>query len=108
MSDWTTGSFVTLDTYCESIDTTTDYESYQYCLGNYSDMAYVNVYVPRLSQKVFRENPAMSINQLVSYTGGMAGMCIGFSIVTFVDFALLFFLLCRSVCGEPQRLYGIK
>ena len=71
-------------------------------------MAYINVYIPRLTQQVFRESPAMTLNQLVSYTGGMAGMFMGFSIVTFVDFALLFFLLGRSICFEPQRLYGIE
>uniref|UniRef100_A0A914QFI7 Uncharacterized protein n=1 Tax=Panagrolaimus davidi TaxID=227884 RepID=A0A914QFI7_9BILA len=70
------------------------------CSENYKDLALVSVYAPKF--KVFSESPKMSFNQFISSVGGMAGVVIGFCIVTIVDFGFLFVLLGRVIMGYDK------
>ena len=82
--------------------------TYESCKTTVDDMAMITVMMPRLSQQLFVESPKMTFNQLISYTGGMVGMFIGFSIITIVDVAVLLILLIRACLFQDngKSLYG--
>uniref|UniRef100_A0A914XWU2 Uncharacterized protein n=1 Tax=Panagrolaimus superbus TaxID=310955 RepID=A0A914XWU2_9BILA len=84
---------------CESLKGTDK----QKCMDNYQDLAMVTVYVPTLTHKVFAETSKMTFNQFFSNVGGLAGVFIGFSIVTIVDFGFLFVLLGRIILGLDKE-----
>ena len=47
---------------CQRYEAENDTQKFEYCMGNYSDMVLISVYIPRLTQKVFAETPAMSVS----------------------------------------------
>lgn len=83
-------------------------EKYNSCMENFADMAMVTVMVPRLSQRIFIEYPKMTFNQFISYIGGLAGIFIGFSIMTIVDVGILLLLLARACMlkDNGESVYG--
>uniref|UniRef100_A0A914PQF0 Uncharacterized protein n=1 Tax=Panagrolaimus davidi TaxID=227884 RepID=A0A914PQF0_9BILA len=72
-------------------------------MDDYQDLALITVYVPTLTHKVFAETAKMTFNQFFSNVGGLAGVFIGFSIVTIVDFGFLFVLLGRTIFGLDKE-----
>uniref|UniRef100_A0A914XZ49 Uncharacterized protein n=1 Tax=Panagrolaimus superbus TaxID=310955 RepID=A0A914XZ49_9BILA len=85
---------------CEGLKS--DAIKYKYCMGNYTDMVYISVYVPRLTRKVFAETPAMSLTSFLSNVGGIAGLFIGFSMITIFDFAFLFIWIAWALCKKSE------
>uniref|UniRef100_A0A7E4WBA6 EGF-like domain-containing protein n=1 Tax=Panagrellus redivivus TaxID=6233 RepID=A0A7E4WBA6_PANRE len=82
-----------------------NYSSTGSCYADYIDAALISVYVPSLTHKVYAESPAMSFNQLISTIGGMGGVFLGISIVTFIEVVMLFILICRAfVCKSVNTL----
>uniref|UniRef100_A0AC35GI66 EGF-like domain-containing protein n=1 Tax=Panagrolaimus sp. PS1159 TaxID=55785 RepID=A0AC35GI66_9BILA len=90
---------------CDEFMNDTDSTLYDYCMGNYTDMVLISVFIPRLTRKVFAETPAMSLTSFLSNVGGIAGLFIGFSMVTIFDFSFIFiwigWVLCKK--GEEKR-----
>uniref|UniRef100_A0A914PNX9 EGF-like domain-containing protein n=1 Tax=Panagrolaimus davidi TaxID=227884 RepID=A0A914PNX9_9BILA len=76
---------------------------YKYCMGNYTDSLFVSVYIPKLTRKVFAEVPAMSLTSFLSNVGGIAGLFIGFSVVTIFDFSFLFIWIGWVLCKKEEQ-----
>uniref|UniRef100_A0A7E4VBL3 EGF-like domain-containing protein n=1 Tax=Panagrellus redivivus TaxID=6233 RepID=A0A7E4VBL3_PANRE len=73
-----------------------NYSSSGACYTTFYDAASISVYVPSKTHKVYAEKPAMSFNQLLNSIGGMGGVFLGISIITFIEIAMLIIVLCRA------------
>ncbi|RNA01929.1 amiloride-sensitive sodium channel subunit gamma [Brachionus plicatilis] len=69
----------------------------------------VNVYHDDISLTLVQETPAMNINQLISNIGGILGICVGMSILSFVEIfdillKLAIYIFTRNTLTRVQNL----
>ncbi|GMR43483.1 hypothetical protein PMAYCL1PPCAC_13678, partial [Pristionchus mayeri] len=56
-----------------------------------ADYAIINVHMPRLTVDIFQETPAWTFNRVLGNIGGLGGIVCGINLITFFEFAYLFF-----------------
>ncbi|PAV72667.1 hypothetical protein WR25_13480 [Diploscapter pachys] len=68
--------------------------SNQTCTSQEMDTVRVVIRLPILDSSLYQETPAMTFNKFISYLGGLLGVLMGVSIISFIE---VFFLIFRLV-----------
>ncbi|CAD5215095.1 unnamed protein product [Bursaphelenchus xylophilus] len=97
---WDGAGFVDSPVECSSLEN--DTTAYQNCITELNDYARIVVYFPDITQTTYAESAKWTINSLMAYFGGLVGAVMGFSFVSVIEIAFLFYRCVLVMCTNES------
>ncbi|CAJ0581408.1 unnamed protein product, partial [Mesorhabditis spiculigera] len=66
------------------------------------DTALVEITDNGQASQIYQETPKLGLNQFIGNLGGLLGVLMGISCITFIEFGFLFFLVGQIMCGKEK------
>ncbi|CAJ0926965.1 unnamed protein product, partial [Mesorhabditis belari] len=93
---WTKSVFTAKKPQCAVVDPTFNTSA---CISTYKDTVRVRVLLPDFGFQLFEEVPVMSFNSFIGNLGGLLGVLMGISTISFIEIGFLFLAIIVIVLG---------